>query len=90
MLPLGGETSVSGDYCPAVIEFGNMPASGVKHRLNGEDHSRFHDHAVVLRVVVADKRIFMEITTDAVTAVFVDDRKPLGVRNLFAGDADVI
>ena len=70
MLPLCGESSVSGGHGPAVtgIQLG-MPLTRVDHGLDRERHPFFEHHAGARTTVVQYLRLLMKYLSDAVTAV---------------------
>ena len=68
---------VLGDDRPAVGQLANLAASGVQHRLDGEDHAGLQLGTGAGTPVVQHLGIFMEVAADAVAAELAHDGKAL-------------
>jgi len=93
MFELGGESSISGSYCPIVlgVEFGET-GTGVDHRFYREAHTG--EESILLAFAiweVGDVWVLMEPAPEPVADVLANDREsPLGSfgNDIVADDAD--
>ena len=72
VLPLGGKAVILGHGRPAIGKDFDVALSKVKHRLNREDHAFFESQPRAGGAVMEHLRIFMKVTSNPVTAKFLN------------------
>src|SRR5713101_8417644 len=66
VLELRRERAALGDGGPAVAEDLHLPAAGIDHRLDREDHALAHHRALVGRAEIGERGRVVEDAADAV------------------------
>src|SRR6266404_730957 len=74
MLEMGRQAAVLGHCCPPVLFDFNFVASGIDHRLDGQDHALPQSNSTVRFAVIRHRRFLMQLLADAMTHEGTDNR----------------